>query len=322
VPACPVRRNWEEDRLTLYLDIIWLLNFCIDLLLLMLTALILKRETNKWRLIAGAFLGSVFIVFLFTPLSGMMYDPLGKFLYSVIIVLTVFGFRRFYHFVQVLFMFYCVTFMIGGGMFALHYFMKTDNVLLNEMTSNVTPFGDPVSWGFVLIGFPVFWFFSKQRIKQVEAKKIRYDRIASVDIQVEGLCLNGKGLIDSGNQLHDPLTKTPVMIIELRAFSGDLPRELFERAQQPDVFQDDGADLPSEWENRIRLIPYRGVGNQNDFLLAFKPDSVRIELKNEVYKCKKVFVGLNTGNLSGESEFNCIVHPKMLAGDPSKQSAS
>lgn len=308
--------------MTLYLDAIWLLNFCIDILLLKLTAFILKRETNKWRLVAGSFLGSVFIIILFTPLSGIMYHPLGKFLYSVVIVLTVFGYKRFYHFVQVLFMFYFVTFMIGGGMFALHYFMKTDQGLLNGMVLNVTPFGDPVSWGFVLIGFPLLWFFSKHRISHVKAKKIRYDQIVAVEIKVERISLQAKGLIDSGNQLHDPITKTPVMIIEMNAFAEELPQTLFERASEPDVFSDDNAPLSDEWESRIRLVPYRGVGKQNDFLLAFKPDEVQIRQENQTYTCKKVLIGLNTSSLSGESEFNCIVHPKLLAGQSTTQSAS
>ncbi|HET7580649.1 MAG TPA: sigma-E processing peptidase SpoIIGA, partial [Bacillales bacterium] len=110
--------------MTLYLDVIWLLNFCIDLLLLQLTAFVLKRNVGKRRLITGALVASVFIFFLFTPFSGVMYNPLVKFAYSIVIVLVVFGYKRFSAFAQGLFMFYFVTFMIGGGMFALHYFMQ------------------------------------------------------------------------------------------------------------------------------------------------------------------------------------------------------
>lgn len=308
--------------MTLYLDVIWLLNFCIDLLLLKLTAYVLKRTVSKKRLLIGAFVGSVFIFFLFTSISGIMYNPFMKFGYSIVIVLTVFGFKRFSAFVQELFMFYFVTFMIGGGMFALHYFMQGSGTILNGIATHTTPYGDAFSWGFVLIGFPCMWFFSRQRIGQIKAKKIRYDQVVSVEIQVGASNIEAKGFIDSGNHLHDPITKTPVMILQLASFHQHFPELLIERAKEPEAFFGDDRELPSEWENRIRLIPYRSVGAGHHFLLAFKPDSVKITQDQDVYVCKKVFVGLNEERLSGEDEFNCIVHPKLLAGKTSEQPAS
>jgi stage II sporulation protein GA (sporulation sigma-E factor processing peptidase) len=308
--------------LTLYLDVIWLLNLFIDLLLLQLTAFILKRDVTKRRLIAGALIASVFIFFLFTPAAGVMYHPLFKLAYSIVIVLAVFGYGRFYAFVQVLFMFYFVSFMIGGGMFALHYFMQGSGTILSGIASQATPFGDVFSWAFVVIGFPCFWFFSRQRIRQIKAKKIRYDQVVSVEIEVEKARIEAKGFIDSGNHLHDPITKTPVMILELEQFRESFPAELIRRAKEPEALFEEERGLPFEWETRIRLIPYRGVGAKHNFLLAFKPDAVKITQNREVYECKKVFVGLNDDRLSGEGEFNCIVHPKLLAGKASEQPAS
>ncbi|HET7577833.1 MAG TPA: sigma-E processing peptidase SpoIIGA [Bacillales bacterium] len=307
--------------MTLYLDVIWLLNFCIDLLLLQLTAFVLKRNVGKRRLITGALVASVFIFFLFTPFSGVMYNPLVKFAYSVVIVLVVFGYKRFSAFAQVLFMFYFVTFMIGGGMFALHYFMQGSGTILNGIASRATPFGDVFSWAFVLIGFPCMWIFSRQRIYQIKAKKIRYDQVVAVEIEVGDKTIGARGFIDSGNHLHDPITKTPVMILQLAAYREYFPELLIRRAEEPEALFAEEESLPEEWEHRIRLIPFRGVGKGHDFLLAFKPDSVTIKQKDETYVCKKVFVGLNEESLSAEDEFTCIVHPKLLSGN-SVQSAS
>lgn len=300
--------------MTLYLDVIWLLNFCIDLLLLQLTAFVLKRSVSIWRVATGAFIGSVFIFFLFTPISGFMYNPFVKLAYSMIITLSVFGFKRFYPFVQVLFMFYFVTFVIGGGMFALHYFMQGGGTILNGIASHATPYGDVFSWVFVLIGFPCLWFFSWQRVQHIKTKKIRYEQVVSVDIEVENVRIQAKGFIDSGNHLHDPITKTPVMILDLQAFGEQFPQALVQKAREPESFFEDTETLPLEWEARIRLVPFRGVGRGHDFLLALKPDRVKIKQDQEIYDCKKVFIGLNAQSLSAEGEFTCIVHPKLLTG--------
>ena len=53
----------------IYLDVIWLLNFCFDSLLLLLTAFILKRQVKKRRVAAGGFIGSVIVLLMFTPVS-------------------------------------------------------------------------------------------------------------------------------------------------------------------------------------------------------------------------------------------------------------
>ncbi len=37
----------KESDVKIYLDVIWLLNFCFDALLLLLTAFILKRHVKK-----------------------------------------------------------------------------------------------------------------------------------------------------------------------------------------------------------------------------------------------------------------------------------
>ncbi|HET7616258.1 MAG TPA: sigma-E processing peptidase SpoIIGA, partial [Bacillales bacterium] len=64
------------------------------------------------------------------------------------------------------------------------------------------------------------------------------------------------------------------------------------------------------------------IGKKHDFLLAFKPDCVKLRQSNEEYVCKKVFIGFNEERLSGEGEFNAIVHPKMMTGKSSAQPAS
>ncbi|MDQ7861319.1 sigma-E processing peptidase SpoIIGA [Peribacillus frigoritolerans] len=53
--------------MTLYLDVIWLLNWLFDCLLLYWTAIILKRRVALWRVCIGGLIGSFIIVLAFTP---------------------------------------------------------------------------------------------------------------------------------------------------------------------------------------------------------------------------------------------------------------
>jgi stage II sporulation protein GA (sporulation sigma-E factor processing peptidase) len=65
--------------------------------------------------------------------------------------------------------------------------------------------------------------------------------------------------------------------------------------------------------DRLRLVPYRAVGQENQFLLSIKPDDVWIQTKEETIPVKKCFVGLSQSALSSDDDFQAIVHPKMLS---------
>lgn len=300
----------------IYLDVIWLLNFCFDSLLLLLTAFILKRQVKKRRVAAGGFIGSTIVLLMFTPVSPLVEHPAGKMAFSVVIVLTAFGFKRFRYFFQNLFAFYFATFLVGGGMIGVHSLLQTKSIVQHGvMVTSQTGFGDPISWIFVVIGFPAVWFFSKKRIEEIETKSIQYDELVRVQAEFGGQTIHAKGLVDSGNQLYDPLTKTPVMILHIDKFSpllGEKEMDIIKTASPLEVIEQ--LDDSFRHAEKLRLIPYRGVGQDHQFLLCLKPDYVTILTKDEMIACEKCLIGISTRQLSADGEFDAIVHPKMLTG--------
>ena len=121
--------------MAVYLDIIWLLNFLFDSLLLYLTALILKRDFRYWRLFTGGLIGSCIILLSITPLNAYSGHPFVKLMFSIIMVLTVFGYRRFKYFISGLMTFYLTTFLIGGSLIGVHYFIRFDMNLSSSVFS-------------------------------------------------------------------------------------------------------------------------------------------------------------------------------------------
>ncbi|WP_369902939.1 sigma-E processing peptidase SpoIIGA [Bacillus manliponensis] len=297
--------------MVVYADIVWLLNVCIDFLLLLLTAIVLKRKVKRWRLILGACIGSTIVIFAFTPFAYVMTHPLTKLLYSLLIVYAAFGFFRFRTYIQAVLTFYFVTFMVGGGLVGTHFFLQTNNIMNEFVSTKSVSYGDPISWLFVVIGCPLVYYFSKKQIEDVEVTKIHYEQIVKVRVRVNELDMYVDGLIDSGNQLYDPLTKTPVMIMNLSSFEDTLPRWLIEQIQSKNEIPYI-PEAESEWATRLRLIPYRAVGVSHQFLWAIKPDEIHIYHEGKTVIPSKVFVGLNTEPLSASGEYQCILHSKLL----------
>lgn len=116
--------------------------------------------------------------------------------------------------------------------------------------------------------------------------KIKYDQLVDVYIRIGESDFTVKGLVDSGNQLYDPLTKLPVMILSILPVREHLPEEIAVLAEDATRLLDGSATLPDEWAGRVRFIPAKTVGKQS-LLLAYKPDEVQLTSGNRTWPVKK-----------------------------------
>ncbi len=303
--------------MTVYLDAIIALNWLFDSLLLYLTAIVLKRKISLWRVFAGGFIGASLILLAVSPVYFAGH-PLLKITFSVLMVLVAFGFKRIRYFCRCLLVFYLMTFLLGGILTGTHYFISFDFNLSSSLAFNsIKGFGDPVSWLFVIIGFPLAWHFSRQGIDRLETVKIRYDQLVAVQLECDGHEFKLAGLIDSGNQLNDPITRRPVMIVSLSAYGEEVPERFKSLAGDPDQILSGEVGVAPELENRIKFIPCKVVGKDHQLLIALSPDQLTIERENCLYKVDKALVSFTMQRLSSEDAFQCIVHPQMLMGQDS-----
>ena len=82
------------DRiLTVYVDILVILNLFIDYFLLLSSAVLLKKDVRKRRLILAAILGSFSSLLIFLPTLHPVVMFFIKFLTGVFLVLIAFGYK-------------------------------------------------------------------------------------------------------------------------------------------------------------------------------------------------------------------------------------
>jgi stage II sporulation protein GA (sporulation sigma-E factor processing peptidase) len=295
--------------------VIWALNFLFDSLLLYLTAIFLKRKIRIRRIVAGGFIGSLIILLSFTTLNVYTSHPISKLIFSVLMVVITFGYKRLTFFIKALFTLYVSTFLVGGALMGAHYFIQYDSELTTKvLTSSVKGFGDPISWIFVLVGFPMAWHFSRKNIESMEMTKIQFDQIVKVTIKIESETLILKGLVDSGNQLYDPMSKLPVMFVSIKDQLDLVSESIRKLADDPELIIQGSTEFPVEWQNRFRIVPTRVIGQEHQLIIAVKPESILIEHNGTQYLCDKGLVSFTIKQLSADDAFQCIVHPKMLTG--------
>lgn len=298
--------------MAIYLDVVWVLNLLLDWMLLLLTQALTKEKAKKIRIFAAAVFASLLVPVTVIYPDSFFNSVTGKLLYSIAIILIAFHFYAIKRTLKLLSMFYFVTFATGGGMIAIH-FISQQPVGINAsgvLTLN-HGFGDPVSWIFVLVGFPLVWFFTKRRMDKHAAAKIKYDQIYRVAITIKGKQFSTDGYIDSGNQLIDPLTKRCVVICDeqfLRNWFADDDWEALKQA-----FDDLNLEsIPASWQEHIQLVPYRGVGGENGFLFAIRPEKLHIVYGSQEINVDKVLIGIQFGKLANDQMYHCLLHPQLV----------
>jgi len=305
---------YQEGRelLTIYLDAVWILNLMLDLMLLMLTKALARVNTGKWRLLFGAIIASLIVpITIYFPNSFLNSLP-GKILYSSIIILSTFGYKSMYRFLKLLLIFYFTSFAIGGGLTAVYFLLSSPVAVTgNGILTFNRGYGDPISWLFIVIGFPIVWLFTKTRMDEHASEKIRYDQLCEVSIQMNEISFVTKGYIDSGNQLVDPLTKKPVIICD-ESFLMNWFSEV--EWKQLRVVHDQLAldQIPHNWENKIQVVPYQGVEGKSMFLLAIRPEQIIVHYDNQRLLTSNVLVGIQFGTLVKDRSYHCLLHPQII----------
>ncbi|WP_106497700.1 sigma-E processing peptidase SpoIIGA [Lentibacillus sp. Marseille-P4043] len=298
--------------MTIYLDAVWLLNFLLDMMLLMLTQMLAKDSTRKIRIFFGAFVASMIVPISLIYPESIITTTAGKIVYSVVIILCSFGYSSFYRLLKMLFLFYFTTFSIGGGLIAVHFlFQNPIGFSSNGILTFNKGFGDPVSWLFIMIGFPVIWWFTKARMDKHAIEKIRYDQLYPVTIQVNNRSNSTTGYIDSGNQLVDPLTKKPVIICDeqflMHWFSKDEWLLLKDAQEELDFDK-----IPERWKKKIQLVPFQGVDGKRLFMLAMKPDQLIVYYDEKKIMTNKILIGIQFAELTHDQRYHCLLHPQII----------
>ncbi|MBP0724820.1 sigma-E processing peptidase SpoIIGA [Bacillus sp. RG28] len=301
--------------MVIYGDLIFLLSLLMDFLILQLTSLILKKRSSITRSFLGALVGSIVVLLAFTPYSYVFASPFMKILLSFVIVFVAFGRQRMAVFLQLLSAFYFSTFILGGAIFALHYLFSTQDLFsTKEFFKTKNFFGDPISWIFELFLIPPVVYYSRKSTQSIAFTNWKLNELYDIEIKWRKVVICVKGLMDSGNSLVEPLTRKPVIILDVSEQDYNLPSELVNLVRQNQFNMQDEDVINKLSFFQATFVPYKSIGQSNQFIVAVKPASVRIKIKGKWYQSSSVLIGLSHVTLSSDGIFNCILHPKMMEG--------
>ena len=219
-----------------YLDVIFLINFLFDFLLLTATSLLLKRNVKFVNILLGSLVGALSIFVLFIQINSFELFII-KVIISLLMVLITFKYKNIRYTLKNIFYLYSTSMVLGGVLYYL-------NVEFSYKQEGLVFYHDGLSINFIflIIFSPVIVYAYVKQIKKLKnnCKIYFYDK-----------CLDLTGFIDSGNQLTDPYLRRPIILINKKDYIYDIN------------------------EFKMVMVPYSGV-NSKGLITCVQPTKIII----------------------------------------------
>ncbi|GAB6100379.1 sigma-E processing peptidase SpoIIGA [Halanaerocella petrolearia] len=292
-------------KLVVYLDLLSIVNLVMNYLLLWATAKLSDINYKIWRLLLTSMLGTAYTILIILPKFRFLNQIWIHFIVSVVMILISFApisYKRLY---KSLSYFYLITFVTAGAILALYNLTGGSPLTLNT---------SPDSGWLIIFGFVIIIIIGKFGWMFIQQKLLPDIFCIPLKIEFEGESQQVTALVDTGNQLEDPLTKTPVIIVEVEVLLEILPDRIKQAFSKYNYNSNQLLDevIDTRWSNRFRLIPFSSIGKEDGMLVGFRPDQVTIRTEDEVFTTKEVIIALQASVLDSDNNYQALLNPKVF----------
>ena len=247
---------------TVYGDLLFFVNFCMDFQCLFLSAKLLHRPLHVWRCVLASLLGALYAcVALFLSTHGalaFLADCAVCFaMCAIAFCQKGVAFRRL---LTPFAAYFAVSLAVGGVMSGLASLLSHVTLPLGEGGRNIS------SGAFFFLA--AFGGISTFLWGKFCARRAR-ERGAVLQLEIAGKSCTVPCLFDTANLLSDPVGGRPVVLLDFKSAEGVLDPLLLDAARARNT----GAisTLPPSLARRVRLIP-AGTATGKGILLALAPD--------------------------------------------------
>lgn len=257
-----------------YIDLVILLNFSTDLILLISVNYILRRNVKLYRLLLGSLFGTLTLFLLFIKMNNIILF-LFKIIVSIIMILVSFGYKDIIYFTKNIIYFYLVSMLIGGAItFLNNQFSYTNKglVFINN--------GLSISYALIL-AISLFIYFIY--IKCFKRLRNNYSNYYNGSLYINDNKINVNAFLDTGNKLIDPISKKNIILIN---------KELLK-------------DISI---NNILFVPFNSLNNHG-LLECIKGG--RLVIDNKEYD--NFLIGISNNNFFMDG-IDCIINENIMEG--------
>lgn len=207
--------------MTIYIDVILIENLIMNFIILYATGLVLKRKIKKVRLILASLLGAIYSLLTYISSFEIYTNIILKLILSILMVYIAFNAPNVKQIGKDLLLFYLVSFVFGGAAFAFIYIIKPQDILMkNGLFLGTYPLKT------VVLGAIIAFIIVIAAFKIVKSRFSTKDMYCKIKIRLNEKEIETNAMIDSGNLLKEPISNTPVIIVEHTLLYDCMPKEI------------------------------------------------------------------------------------------------
>lgn len=258
-----------------YIDILLLENFIVNYFLLFITVKTLRNKVKNIRILLSSILGSLYIFTLFfKELKYLTILPV-KLLVAVIMIFIILKGTSFFNIIKGSLIFIIYSMALSG----ICLFLNTSGVINGLNNVSIINF----TYKKLLLAL-ILIFLVINRIYALIQDSIHVEQlIYKIDIIYKDKLFSVNGFLDTGNELREPITNLPVIIIEESVVNGIILND-----------------------KEKYYISYKDVSGNLGKLVAFKPNYIVLHENNKIQN-KEVIIALTKTKLSSENIYNALL---------------
>ena len=290
--------------MTIYIDVVFLENLVMNSIILVASGIILKKKMKWIRIILASSLGAIYTIIGYISVLEIYSNLILKVILSILIIYIAFNPQTVKQLWKDILIFYLTSFVFGGVAFALIYVVKPQDILMkNGLFLGTYPLKT------VLLAAIVAFIIIIAAFAIVKTKFSKKDMFCDVEVELNNKIIKTRAMIDTGNLLKEPITNTPVIVLEHTLLYECVPKEILDNLES--ILGGELVKIPEEVRNeyisKLKLIPFASLGKQNGMLVGIKADSLKIIQDDQEKENKNVIVGIYNKSLTKRGEYRALI---------------
>lgn len=289
--------------MTIYIDIIIVENLIMNYIILYATGIISKDKISYTRIFFASLIGAIYAVTEYILKLNIYSNILIKIILSIIIVYVAFYPQNVKKMYKQLVMFYVTTFTFGGVATYLIYVLKPQNIIIKNGMYVGTYVLKVIFLG-AIVGTAILFVAFKLAKNKITKK----DMICKIKIKINGKEKVLDAMVDTGNMLKEPITGTPVAVVERTSLYDLLPKEILNNTES--ILGGDFGKIPEDIKNeyipKLKIIPFASLGRQNGMIVGIKPEKIEV-INEQKEKNKNAIIGIYNKSLTKKGEYKALI---------------
>lgn len=253
-----------------FIDVLVFINIIVNFFVMYITAKTMRVVIEFKYMILSSAIGGMYVVTMIFPRLEVFSTLPFKICAAAVMIVIAFRRKNFMFNIKALAMFIMYSMLLAGVCMFIQY---------NRYGYGSYDFSS--KW--LLIAIMMTYVAVDRLVVFVNGRRSLSTLIYNVDIVMEGGSKSVKAFLDTGNELKEPATNLPVIIVERSEF----------------------LDVNIEGYDKL-YIPYRVVNGSCDKLLGFKPKSVIIKTQNTT-ESREAVVAFCDDRLSEFSDYHALL---------------